>query len=210
MCLLPVYSLKYYCLILCILEFLVSELLWFFKTDNCGFQVEVERMRGRAHDKLMNKLAAARHKAEEKRAQAETKRNQQAAKTEQQADYIRRTGRIPSSFYCWNWCSWESLSISAVKAQVFLLNFGCWYILLQAYNVYTRACRKCPALAKSSLLDLINSWRSWKYFKYKYLNENNFPMYRPFVFLTISQELKLKVPPSLMGWNDIQGYWVHI
>ncbi|EOY01149.1 Remorin family protein isoform 3 [Theobroma cacao] len=68
-------------------------------------EVEVERMRGRAHDKLMNKLAAARHKAEEKRAAAEAKRNQQAAKTEQQAEYIRRTGRIPYSFPCWNWCS---------------------------------------------------------------------------------------------------------
>lgn len=77
----------------------------FSKTGHHRFQVEVERMRGRAHDKLMNKLAAARHKAEEKRAAAEAKRTQQAAKTEQQADYIRRTGHIPSSFYCWNWCS---------------------------------------------------------------------------------------------------------
>ncbi|KAK9117943.1 hypothetical protein Scep_016036 [Stephania cephalantha] len=68
-------------------------------------EVEVERMRGRAHDKLMNKLAAARHKAEEKRAAADAKRNRQAAKTEQQAEYIRRTGRIPSSFSCCNWCS---------------------------------------------------------------------------------------------------------
>ncbi|XP_062113007.1 uncharacterized protein LOC133824155 isoform X2 [Humulus lupulus] len=68
-------------------------------------EVEVEKMRGRAHDKLMNKLASARHKAEEKRAAAEAKRNQQAAKTEQQAEYIRRTGRIPSLFSCWNWCS---------------------------------------------------------------------------------------------------------
>ncbi|XWS34420.1 hypothetical protein CRYUN_Cryun21dG0037100 [Craigia yunnanensis] len=67
-------------------------------------EVEVERMRGRGHDKLMNKLAAARHKAEEKRAAAEAKRNQQAAKTEQQAEYIRRTGRIPY-FPCWSWCS---------------------------------------------------------------------------------------------------------
>ncbi|KAJ8629380.1 hypothetical protein MRB53_022703 [Persea americana] len=40
-------------------------------------EVEVERMRGSAQDKLMNKLAAARHKAEEKRAAAETKRNKQ-------------------------------------------------------------------------------------------------------------------------------------
>ncbi|KAK7846631.1 uncharacterized protein CFP56_007609 [Quercus suber] len=63
----------------------------------CNFQVEVERMRGQAQDRLMNKLAAARHKAEEKRAVAEAKRNQEAAKTEQQSEYIRKTGRIPSS-----------------------------------------------------------------------------------------------------------------
>ncbi|KAG9442355.1 hypothetical protein H6P81_018209 [Aristolochia fimbriata] len=67
-------------------------------------EVEVERMRARAHDKLMNKLAAARHKAEEKRAAAEAKRNRQAAKTEQQAEYIRKTGLIPSSFSCCTWC----------------------------------------------------------------------------------------------------------
>ncbi|KAJ4975014.1 hypothetical protein NE237_008188 [Protea cynaroides] len=70
-------------------------------------EVEVERMRGRAQDKLMNKLAAARHKAEEKRAAAEAKRNLQAAKTEEQAEYIRRTGRIPSSFTSCNWCAFS-------------------------------------------------------------------------------------------------------
>ncbi|KAL0927256.1 hypothetical protein M5K25_001419 [Dendrobium thyrsiflorum] len=64
-------------------------------------EVEVEKMRAWAHDKLMNKLAAARHKAEEKRAEAEAHRNQQAARTAQEAEYIRRTGRIPSSFSCW-------------------------------------------------------------------------------------------------------------
>ncbi|KAK7399854.1 hypothetical protein VNO78_11048 [Psophocarpus tetragonolobus] len=71
-------------------------------------EVEVERIRSKAHDKLMNKLAAARHKAEEKRAAAEANRNHQAAKTEEQAEYIRRTGRVPSSylsFSCCNWCS---------------------------------------------------------------------------------------------------------
>ncbi|KAJ9563564.1 hypothetical protein OSB04_008724 [Centaurea solstitialis] len=67
-------------------------------------EVEVERMRGGAHDRLMNKLAAARHKAEEKRAAAEAKRNRQAAKAEEQAEYIRKTGRIPSSFACYR-CS---------------------------------------------------------------------------------------------------------
>ncbi|KAL6192475.1 hypothetical protein ACLB2K_033563 [Fragaria x ananassa] len=49
-------------------------------------EVEIERIRGRAHSKLMNKVAAARHKAQEKRAAAEAKKNQQAAKTEQQAE----------------------------------------------------------------------------------------------------------------------------
>ncbi|KAI3921097.1 hypothetical protein MKX01_036076 [Papaver californicum] len=68
-------------------------------------EVEVERMKTQAHDKLMNKLAATRHKAEEKRAVAEAKRNRQAAKTEQQADYIRRTGRILSTFSFCSWCS---------------------------------------------------------------------------------------------------------
>lgn len=77
----------------------------FLDTDNRCFQVEVERIRGRAHSKLMNKLAAARHKAQEKRAASEAKKNQQEAKTEQQAEYIRRTGHIPSSFSCWGWCS---------------------------------------------------------------------------------------------------------
>ncbi|KAK9935680.1 hypothetical protein M0R45_022769 [Rubus argutus] len=68
-------------------------------------EVEIERIRGHAHSKLMNKLAAARHKAQEKRAAAEARRNEQACKTEQQAEYIRRTGRIPSTFSCWGWCS---------------------------------------------------------------------------------------------------------
>ncbi|KAK6931816.1 Remorin, C-terminal [Dillenia turbinata] len=68
-------------------------------------EVEVERIRGRVQDRLMNKLAAARHKAEEKRAAAEARRNKQAAKTEQEAEYIRRTGRIPSSFSCCSCCS---------------------------------------------------------------------------------------------------------
>ncbi|KAG6524426.1 uncharacterized protein LOC122045991 [Zingiber officinale] len=69
-------------------------------------EVEVERLRASAYERLMNQLAAVRHKAEDKRAAAEAKRNQEAAKTAQQADYIRRTGRIPSRFSCWSWCSY--------------------------------------------------------------------------------------------------------
>lgn len=86
----------------------VSIYLWSKFCDtvlHIDLQVEVERMRASAHEKLMNQLAAVRHKAEEKRATAEAKRNQQAARIAQQADYIRRTGRIPSSFSCWSWCS---------------------------------------------------------------------------------------------------------
>lgn len=72
------------------------------------FQVEVERIRSKSHDKLMNKLAAARHKAEEKRAAAEADKNNQAAKTEEQAEYIRRTGHVPSSYFSFSCCTWCS------------------------------------------------------------------------------------------------------
>ncbi|XP_021713813.1 caldesmon-like isoform X1 [Chenopodium quinoa] len=67
-------------------------------------EVEVERMKAKAQDKFMNKLATARHKAEEKRAAAEMKMNKQATKAEQQAEYIRQTGRIPSKFSSWSCC----------------------------------------------------------------------------------------------------------
>ncbi|KAK1385342.1 Remorin like [Heracleum sosnowskyi] len=69
-------------------------------------EVHVERMSARAHDKLKKKLAAIRLKAEEKLAAAESERNRQGAKTEKQADYIRKTGQIPSSFSCCGW--WRS------------------------------------------------------------------------------------------------------
>ena len=68
------------------------------------FQVEVERMRAKAQDKLMSKLATLQHKADEKHAAAEAKRNRCAAKTEQRAEYIRRTGHVPYSFSCCHWC----------------------------------------------------------------------------------------------------------
>ncbi|CAN6236889.1 unnamed protein product [Urochloa humidicola] len=68
-------------------------------------EVEVERMRARAQDKLMTQLASARHNADEKRAAAELKRNRAAARTAEQAEHIRRTGRVPPLFGCWNWCS---------------------------------------------------------------------------------------------------------
>ncbi|CAK8578255.1 unnamed protein product [Lathyrus sativus] len=71
-------------------------------------EVEVERIRSKSHDMLLNKLAAARHRAEEKRAAAEANRNHQAAKTEEQAEYIRRTGHVPSSYFSFSFCTWCS------------------------------------------------------------------------------------------------------
>ncbi|KAI5074405.1 hypothetical protein GOP47_0010366 [Adiantum capillus-veneris] len=66
-------------------------------------EVKVEKIRMQAHEKLLNKLAAAREKAEERMVAAEMKRCEQAAKTSHQADYIRQTGRLPSFFSC-NFC----------------------------------------------------------------------------------------------------------
>ncbi|CAO2827628.1 unnamed protein product [Amaranthus hypochondriacus] len=67
-------------------------------------EVEVERLRAKAQEKFANKLATTKHKAEEKRAAAEMKMNKKATKTEKQAEYIRKTGQIPSKFCRWSCC----------------------------------------------------------------------------------------------------------
>lgn len=70
-------------------------------------EVKAERLKSRAQEKHTNKLAASRRIAEEKRANAEAELNEKAVKTSQRADYIRRTGHLPSSFsfklpsFCW-------------------------------------------------------------------------------------------------------------
>ncbi|KAE8691933.1 hypothetical protein F3Y22_tig00110864pilonHSYRG00113 [Hibiscus syriacus] len=70
-------------------------------------EVKAERLKARAKEKCANKLAATRRIAEEKRANAESKLNEKAMKTSERADYIRRTGHLPSSFsfklpsLCW-------------------------------------------------------------------------------------------------------------
>ncbi|XP_057776925.1 remorin [Salvia miltiorrhiza] len=70
-------------------------------------EVKAERLKSRAQEKYSNKLAASRRIAEEKRANAEAELNEKAVKTSQRADYIRRTGHLPSSFsfklpsLCW-------------------------------------------------------------------------------------------------------------
>ncbi|KAK6922372.1 Remorin, C-terminal [Dillenia turbinata] len=70
-------------------------------------EVKAERMKSRAQEKLANKLAVTRRIAEEKRANAEAKLNEKAVRISERADYIRRTGHLPSSFsfklpsFCW-------------------------------------------------------------------------------------------------------------
>ncbi|KQJ88593.1 uncharacterized protein At3g61260 isoform X2 [Brachypodium distachyon] len=62
-------------------------------------EMKAEQMKARAQERLANKLAAARRVAEEKRASAEAMLNEGAARTSEKADYIRRTGHLPSSFF---------------------------------------------------------------------------------------------------------------
>ncbi|CAM0875971.1 unnamed protein product [Alopecurus aequalis] len=62
-------------------------------------EMKAEQMKARAQEKLANKLAEARRVAEEKRASAEATLNEGAARTSEKADYIRRTGHLPSSFF---------------------------------------------------------------------------------------------------------------
>lgn len=61
-------------------------------------------MKAQSQAKMVKKVAMARQKSEEKRAAAEGRKNRQAEKTAAQAEYIRQTGRIPSSpFICCGW-----------------------------------------------------------------------------------------------------------
>lgn len=73
----------------------------------CSVQVKADRIKARGQEKLSNKLAATRRIAEEKRANAESSLNERNVRTSERADYIRRTGHLPSSFsfklpaFCW-------------------------------------------------------------------------------------------------------------
>ncbi|KAJ4839393.1 hypothetical protein Tsubulata_016847 [Turnera subulata] len=70
-------------------------------------EVKAERLKARAQEKLASKLATTKRVAEEKRANAEAKLNEKAVRTSERADYIRRSGHLPSSFslklpsLCW-------------------------------------------------------------------------------------------------------------
>ncbi|EPS59344.1 hypothetical protein M569_15463 [Genlisea aurea] len=67
-------------------------------------EAQLDQMKAQAQAKMVKKVALARHKSEEKRAIAEANKNRLAEKTAAQAEYIRQTGRLPSSqFMCCGW-----------------------------------------------------------------------------------------------------------
>ncbi|GLU22619.1 hypothetical protein SLE2022_386810 [Rubroshorea leprosula] len=69
-------------------------------------EAKVDQMRAQAHAKMVKKIAMARQRSEEKRAAAEARKNRDAERTEAQAEYIRQTGRMPSSYSMSNCCGW--------------------------------------------------------------------------------------------------------
>ncbi|XWS19890.1 hypothetical protein CRYUN_Cryun31cG0055200 [Craigia yunnanensis] len=67
-------------------------------------EAKVEQMRAQAQTKMVKKIAMSRQRSEEKRTAAEARKNQDAERTAAQAEYIRQTGRMPSSHYiCCGW-----------------------------------------------------------------------------------------------------------
>ncbi|KAE8655345.1 putative Auxin response factor [Hibiscus syriacus] len=67
---------------------------------------KVDQTRIQAQAKMVKKIAMATRRSEEKRAAAEARKNQDAERTAVQAEYIRQTGRMPSSPYmCCGWLS---------------------------------------------------------------------------------------------------------
>ncbi|KAE8734332.1 putative Auxin response factor [Hibiscus syriacus] len=65
---------------------------------------KVEQMRAQAEEKIVKKIAMAKQRSEEKRTATEARKNRDAERTSAQVEYIRRTGRMPSSRYmCCGW-----------------------------------------------------------------------------------------------------------
>ncbi len=61
-------------------------------------------MRAQALAKMLKKTAMARQISEEKRAAADARKKKDEAKTASQVEYIRQTGKVPSSQYvCCGW-----------------------------------------------------------------------------------------------------------
>lgn len=61
-------------------------------------------MRAHAEAKMVKKVAMAKQRSEEKRDATEAKKTSESCKLVAQAEYIRRTGRVSSSYMC---CAWS-------------------------------------------------------------------------------------------------------
>uniref|UniRef100_A0A7N0SW49 Remorin C-terminal domain-containing protein n=1 Tax=Kalanchoe fedtschenkoi TaxID=63787 RepID=A0A7N0SW49_KALFE len=66
-------------------------------------EAKVEEMRCQCKTKMLQKIAAARHRSEKKRARAEARKNRQAERSAAMAGYIRRKGHLPYYYIC---CAW--------------------------------------------------------------------------------------------------------
>ncbi|XP_022926610.1 uncharacterized protein LOC111433690 isoform X3 [Cucurbita moschata] len=67
-------------------------------------EAQVEQMRAEAEVSMIKKIAMTKQKSEEKRAAAECRKRREAERASAQAEYIRQTGRMPSSPYiCCGW-----------------------------------------------------------------------------------------------------------
>ncbi|KAK7303067.1 hypothetical protein RJT34_13966 [Clitoria ternatea] len=67
-------------------------------------EAKVEQVKAQAQAKTVKKIAMVRQRSAEKHADAEARRNQEARRTTAKAEYIRHTGRVPSSNYiCCGW-----------------------------------------------------------------------------------------------------------
>lgn len=97
-----------------------------------SWQVRTERMRSRAEEKHANKLAAARRIAEERRAKQQDRLDERVARTSERADYIRKTGLLPTSFFSFK--LWRLVMNGGLFTATFLLHqpplLLFWLILL--------------------------------------------------------------------------------
>ncbi|KAM7252774.1 hypothetical protein ACFE04_011409 [Oxalis oulophora] len=71
-------------------------------------EAKVEQVRAQAQAKMVQKIAMAGQRSEEKRAAAEARKLRNAERTAAQTEYIRQTGRIPSSDHHLSCCGWLS------------------------------------------------------------------------------------------------------
>ncbi|MED6208080.1 hypothetical protein PIB30_041634 [Stylosanthes scabra] len=62
-------------------------------------EAKIEQMKAQAHARAVKKIAMLRQRTEEKLAAAEARKNREAARITAKGEYIRQTGRIPSSNY---------------------------------------------------------------------------------------------------------------